>query len=187
MTITPEQVWDLRSASGSLSETGGESGWSLSPDAVQRFFLPSRKAKNEDTEAPRRTRQILLVEDSSADAGLVREALAEYDIECWLVLITNGEDAIEFFARLETDQSGCPDLVVLDLNLPRRSGRDVLRSIRAGVRCNRIPVVVLSSSNTQRDRDDTARLGASKYLLKPSRLAEFMQLGLEFKRILDGA
>ena len=126
-----------------------------------------------------------MVEDNPADAGLVREALEEHAVECELVLITNGERAIDFILRLDEKGLPCPNLVILDLNLPKRPGADILRSIRAS-RCGHIPVVILTSSDSQKDKDDAARLGASGYFQKPSRLDEFIELGRVFKTMLDG-
>jgi CheY-like chemotaxis protein len=127
---------------------------------------------------------ILLVEDNPADAGLVREALEEHGVECDLILMSDGETAIEFVEYLDAGVVGCPELVILDLNLPRRTGQEVLAQIRSSTICANVPVVILSSSDGQRDRDNAARLGASEYLRKPSRLNEFIELGAIFKKML---
>ena len=123
------------------------------------------------------------MEDNLADAGLVREALEEYAVECELLLITNGERAIDFILRFDEEGLPCPDLVILDLNLPRKPGTDVLRRMRAS-RCAHVPVVILTSSDRQKDKDEAAGLGASGYIQKPSRLAEFIELGRVFKTML---
>jgi DNA-binding response OmpR family regulator len=127
---------------------------------------------------------ILLVEDNPADATLVREALEHHNVSCEVVLVTNGETAIEFLKEIEEQNLPCPDLVILDLNLPRRSGADVLKRMRASVKCGRMTVAVLTSSDSQRDKDETASLGASRYIRKPSRLAEFIKLGGVFREML---
>jgi DNA-binding response OmpR family regulator len=85
---------------------------------------------------------------------------------------------------MHSKQTRCPDLIILDLNLPRKPGRDVLKSIRAGNQCAQVPIVVLTSSNNEQDRYDAKRLGASLFLHKPSRLREFLELGRIFKAIL---
>jgi two-component system, chemotaxis family, response regulator Rcp1 len=118
---------------------------------------------------------------------LVREALEEYGVQCELILITNGETAIEFIQKVEADETPCPKLVILDLNLPRKPGRDVLKRIRASSKCEQIPVIVLTSSDARKDRDDAASLGASRYIRKPSRLSEFIELGSVFKEIIGGS
>jgi len=126
------------------------------------------------------------VEDNPADSGLVREALKEHAVDCELILMTDGEQAIDFIQCLDAGQLPCPDLVILDLNLPKRPGRDVLARMRASPGCSRVLVVILTSSNNQKDRDDAARLGASRYIQKPSRLHEFIELGRVFKEMLSG-
>lgn len=128
----------------------------------------------------------MLVEDSPADAGLVSEALHEHAVACELIVVTDGERAIQFIDDVDRESDTCPDLVILDLNLPKRSGKDVLRHMRASSKCNHIPVLILTSSDSQKDKDETASLGASRYIRKPSRLADFMALGGLFKQMLSG-
>jgi DNA-binding response OmpR family regulator len=127
-----------------------------------------------------------LIEDNPADVLLVREALEENGVRCELINITNGELAAEFIQAFDADESCGPDLVILDLNLPRKSGLYVLECIRASHKCNHVPVVILSSSDSQKDKSDAATLGASRYIRKPSRLADFLQLGSVFKEMLGG-
>ncbi len=129
---------------------------------------------------------ILLVEDNPADIGLVREALQEHGVECELIVITNGESAIDFIENVDQSQAPCPGLIILDLNLPRRTGMDVLKRVRASVRCGHVSIVVLTSSDNQKDKDQSAGLGASLYIRKPARLAEFMDLGRVFGSLLQG-
>ena len=116
---------------------------------------------------------------------MVREALEEHAVRCELVVLTNGEQAIEFIHQLDGDETPCPALIILDLNLPKRPGKEVLRQIRASRKCQHATVAILSSSGNQQDRDETARLGASHYLRKPSRLAEFLELGRVFQELLS--
>jgi CheY-like chemotaxis protein len=159
------------------------SGWILGPDEVQRFSLPSPTGKTTHESAANRP-SILLVEDNPADVGLVREALEEHAVHCELIVIHNGEHAIEFVESLDADRPGCPRLIILDLNLPRRSGRDVLKSVRGSAACAQVPVLILTSSDNRKDRLDAANLGASRYIRKPSRLAEFLALGEIFQEML---
>jgi len=119
--------------------------------------------------------------------GLVREALEENGVEGELVVLTDGEAAIQFIKALDVQRVACPDLVIIDLNLPKRPGRDVLKCVRQSVVCGGVQVVILSSSDAQQDRADTLRLGASRYIRKPSRLEEFMNLGAIFKAMLGGS
>ena len=181
--IIPAPVWDSRFANESSKAPVAASGWILSPDEVQRFSLPSQPEEIGSDAAETKSR-ILLVEDNAADVGLVREALEEHQVRCDLIVINNGERAIEFIEALSGDASACPGLVILDLNLPKKPGREVLKSVRASVPCGHVPIIVLTSSDNQKDRSEAARLGASRYIRKPSRLAEFLGLGAVFKETL---
>jgi CheY-like chemotaxis protein len=127
----------------------------------------------------------LLVEDNPADSGLVRKALEEHGVTGELNLVNDGEKAIQFIRSLdEAPVAACPDLVIIDLNLPKKSGREVLETMRRSERCRHIPVVILSSSDAQQDKADASRLGASRYLRKPSRLEDFLKLGEIFRELI---
>jgi DNA-binding response OmpR family regulator len=128
--------------------------------------------------------RILLVEDNPADVFLVREALAWNDIKSHLFVVRDGDEAIRLVQEIEHTQSPCPDLVVLDVNLPRKSGFEVLRRFRASVKCGVAPVAILTSSEAPSDRAEAARLGASSYIQKPSNLRDFMSIGEKLKAIL---
>jgi CheY-like chemotaxis protein len=130
---------------------------------------------------------ILLIEDNPADANLVQEALLEHGVHCNLIHIKDGEEGVRFVNRLDRGEAPCPDLVILDLNLPRQPGSAVLERMRASSSCAHVPVVVLTSSNNQKDRDQAAKLGASLYIRKPSQLTELLKLGALFKQILEEA
>jgi chemotaxis family two-component system response regulator Rcp1 len=102
-----------------------------------------------------------------------------------LLVIADGEMAIDFIRSLDADPgAACPALAIIDLNLPKKPGRELLECMRLSARCRHIPVVILSSSDAERDKADAARLGATRYLRKPSRLAEFLSLGAIFKAVL---
>jgi CheY-like chemotaxis protein len=126
------------------------------------------------------------VEDNRADAGLVLEALEEHATDCELTLVTDGESAVKFIQDVEGGEIPYPDLVILDLNLPRVPGLEVLAYIRARQAFGQVPVVILSSSDAHKDREAAARMGATRYIRKPSRLAEFIKLGDMFKELLSG-
>lgn len=126
------------------------------------------------------------MEDNPADSGLVRKALEEYGFTGELTLADDGEKAIHLIQSLDEQPSvDCPDLVIIDLSLPKRSGREVLETMRRSERCRNIPVVILSSSDALQDKADAARLGASLYIRKPSRLEDFLRLGATFKAIIE--
>jgi DNA-binding response OmpR family regulator len=127
---------------------------------------------------------VLLVEDNPGDALLVEEALTEHRVTGKVVVLGDGEKAIQFVEELEAKTGPYPGLVILDLNLPKRTGTDVLRRVRESALWNHVPVVMLTSSNAPRDRQETARLGANLYILKPGNLDEFLEIGAVLKSFL---
>jgi CheY-like chemotaxis protein len=127
---------------------------------------------------------IVLVEDNPADVLLLREALASRGVESSLFVASDGDEAIRFIDEIEKTRLRCPDLIILDLNLPRKSGFEVLQKVRSTSRCCETPVVILSSSGAARDREQAAQLGASYYIRKPSTLKDFLAIGAQLKSIL---
>jgi CheY-like chemotaxis protein len=119
-----------------------------------------------------------------ADARLVREALDNSAIACELVVITNGQRAIQFIEDLDAGSGLCPQLAIVDLNLPKKPGAEVIKRMRASAKFKDVPVVVLTSSNNQIDRDNAKSLGVSRYIVKSGRLSEILELGSVFKDIL---
>lgn len=128
-----------------------------------------------------------MIEDNPADSGLVREALEEHEVSCDLVILVDGEKAINYIQEFDAGPRNRPDLIIVDLNLPKKSGREVLQSVRLSVKCRAAPVVVLSSSDAERDKAEAARLGADRYIHKPLHLDDFLRLGAVFKAILETA
>ena|SRR5215471_16953342 len=129
--------------------------------------------------------RILLIEDSEPDVCLVREALEQNGVEYDLLVLSDGESGVDFIQRLDGDGVGpSPRLILLDLNLPRKSGAQVLECIRKSAACSNVPVVILTSSDSPKDKAITTQLGATEYFRKPSRLDEFMRLGPLVQRIL---
>lgn len=129
--------------------------------------------------------QILVVEDTEADVLLVREALEHAGLAFDLQVLDDGEKAVDFAESLDRDRTvSRPDLVLLDLNLPKKSGSQVLERLRQSSACGDVPVVVLTSSDSPKDRAQVAQLQASLYFRKPSRLDEFMKLGEVVRQIL---
>jgi two-component system, chemotaxis family, response regulator Rcp1 len=100
-------------------------------------------------------------------------------------VVEDGEQAIRFFEdAAQNPETPCPDLVILDLNLPRHKGSEVLTRMRANARCADAAVLIVTSSDSFKDREDMARLGATDYFRKPSEFAEFMKLGDRVRLIL---
>jgi CheY-like chemotaxis protein len=130
---------------------------------------------------------IVLVEDSAADVFLVREALEQAGVRAELQILEDGEVAIGFLEAIESNEKAPrPNLVILDLNLPLVSGEKVLEHVRQMRRCGSTPVIILTSSESPRDRDAVIRLGATDYFRKSSNLDEFMALGFVVRNLLDG-
>jgi chemotaxis family two-component system response regulator Rcp1 len=129
--------------------------------------------------------EILLAEDNPADVYLIREALKEHGVECTVRTAADGKDALTLLCSL--DQPYRPDLIILDLNLPRHDGIEILQTVRSNEATARIPVVVLTSSDSPRDRLTANELGATRYVRKPSNLEQFMELGAIFKGLLSPA
>jgi DNA-binding response OmpR family regulator len=116
--------------------------------------------------------------------ALIRQSLREHGIGLDVVVMSDGEKAVEFLDNLDNGTDPCPALIILDLNLPRTTGREVLQRVRASSRCGKTPVAIFSSSDAAKDREETARLGANRYIRKPSNLDEFLGLGSVLKELL---
>jgi len=129
--------------------------------------------------------EVLLADDNPSDVYLIREALREHAVDCRLRVVSDGKDALAVISD-ETGNAGAPSisLIILDLNLPRHDGIEILQKLRESARLHHVPVVVLTSSDSPRDRILANELGATRYLRKPSNLEEFLNLGAVFKDLL---
>lgn len=128
--------------------------------------------------------QIILAEDNPADANLVLEALLEHEIPHELRVLTDGELAIEYVNQLDLDGSiPCPDLLLVDLHLPKYDGREILARLQASHRCRQTPVVILTASDWPRDRKIGEGNPSIHYFRKPNTLEEFLTLGSLVKTI----
>ena len=129
--------------------------------------------------------QVLLAEDNAADVYLIREALREHSVNCDLRVAPDGQEVLEVLTS-DASQLEQLKLIILDLNLPRHDGIEILERLKQ-TGLHHIPVVVLTSSDSQRDRDLAIQLGAVRFLRKPSELEQFLSLGAVFKELLAGA
>ena len=128
---------------------------------------------------------IVLVEDAEPDVILVREALEQSGLDFDLRVFDDGEQGVDFVENIDRDAAAaCPHLFLLDLNLPKKSGGQVLERVRQSVRCGAVPVVILTSSDSNKDKAQAANLKATGYFRKPSRLDEFMKLGPYLRDLL---
>jgi two-component system, chemotaxis family, response regulator Rcp1 len=128
---------------------------------------------------PQRNRpvEILLVEDSPSDTDLTIEALQAGDIPCNLSHVEDGVEAMEFLYR-KNSYAGAPrpDLILLDLNLPRKDGREVLAELKLNPDLRTIPVVVLTTSKDDRDISQAYQLQANCYIAKPVDFEQFVSV-----------
>jgi two-component system, chemotaxis family, response regulator Rcp1 len=119
--------------------------------------------------------EILLVEDSPGDVRLTREALRDARVLNRVSVVGDGLEALAFLRREgKYPAAPWPDLILLDLNLPRMDGREVLAEIKNDPRLRQIPVVVLTTSQAERDIVETYNLGANCYVTKPVDLEQFL-------------
>ena len=121
--------------------------------------------------------EILLVEDNPADVRLTQEALKEGKVRNNLFVARDGEEALEFLRRKGPHANATrPDLILLDLNLPRRDGREVLAEIKNDDNLKTIPVVVLTTSSAEQDILRSYNLHANCYITKPVDLEQFVHV-----------
>ena len=121
--------------------------------------------------------EILLVEDSPGDARLTLEALHEAKINNRLHVVEDGVRAMDFLHQRGADADAPrPDLILLDLNLPRKSGREVLAEVKGDAALRRIPVVILTSSQAEQDIVKSYDLHANCYITKPIDWDDFIRV-----------
>src|ERR1041385_5606752 len=129
--------------------------------------------------------QILLAEDSVADVGIVRIALRDQGLDHVLHVARDGEEAITFIEQADNDRKVLgPDLLLLDMHLPKFNGAEILERLRSTELYAQIPVVVMASSDAPQDHDRAQKHAALFYFRKPSRLDEFIQRGVIVRDIL---
>jgi two-component system, chemotaxis family, response regulator Rcp1 len=124
-----------------------------------------------------RLAEILLVEDNEGDIELTKEAFDEAKFRNNLHVVEDGEEALDFlFKRNGNENATTPDIILLDLNLPGTNGREVLEIIKADTNLKRIPVIVLTSSQADKDVIESYDLHANCYIVKPVDAIKFMSV-----------
>ena len=132
--------------------------------------------------------EILLAEDNAADVYLIQEALNEHRVDYTMRVASDGGEVLRIISHEGPDfPDGELGLIILDLNLPRHDGIEILGRLRLISGLSHVPVVVLTSSDSPRDRQMATDLGATMYLRKPSSLEQFLGLGAVFKKLLGQA
>ncbi|HBL22600.1 MAG TPA: two-component system response regulator [Deltaproteobacteria bacterium] len=124
------------------------------------------------------TVEVILVEDNPADAEMTLAALSEHNFANKVKLLKDGAEAIDYIMNNvdciagQTDKC-CPKVILLDLKLPKIDGLEVLRRIRSSEHTKSVPVVVLTSSNEEKDRIESYKLGVNSYIVKPVNFDDF--------------
>jgi chemotaxis family two-component system response regulator Rcp1 len=120
--------------------------------------------------------KILLIEDSPSDVRLVREALKENSMSVEMTVARDGVEAMNYLREAARGAANRPDLVLLDLNLPGKTGGEVLAEVKSSPDLRQIPVVVLTSSRSDEDVQQAYSLNANCYITKPADLAEYINV-----------
>jgi len=125
-----------------------------------------------------KTKVIVMAEDDADDRLLAKDALAECDLGAELQFVENGEELLDYLLhRGKYDaQTPRPSLILLDLNMPIKDGREVLKDIKSNAALRRIPVIVLTTSKADTDIDRTYHLGANSFIAKPVRYEALVEV-----------
>ena len=120
---------------------------------------------------------ILLIEDNDADVELIKEALDNEDIINRMSIVNDGEEALYYLEKKHPyEKTITPDIIILDLNLPKIDGREVLRIIKRSKKFKMIPVIILSTSDSEEDINKTYNMHANCYIKKPIDFNSFKQI-----------
>jgi CheY-like chemotaxis protein len=166
---TPGPAWDLPSVNGSWNGIGAVFGSSPGPAKD----LPS-SSRSPQTREP----LIVIVEDNRLDRYLIRDALRAAGGKADIHVAGDGQAATAFFDQVDADENApCPTLILLDRNLPKKSGAEVLKHLRASVRCCRAAVLIVSASDAPRERTAVEGFEVAGYFKKPSEYTSFLKLG----------
>ena len=132
--------------------------------------------------------RILVIEDSASDVFLLDRALKKQDLRFELIHLISGGEALAFIRRQGSySDAAAPDLILVDLNLSKYTGEDILREIRSAGHLGGVPVCVWSSSQSRRDEALLKSLGVTQFITKPSGLDQFMEIGKIIKDLLTRA
>ena len=150
-----------------------------------RALIPRVLVRNTIMETPPALPlRIIVVEDNPVDVYLMRWVLTAHELPYDLHVIDNADQAMNYFDKLaQQDHRRSPTLILLDLNLPQRDGRELLQRVRSIPAGSDMQVVIVTGSNNPADRRETLAMGADAYFVKPYHLNEFMQLGKLIKHL----
>jgi DNA-binding response OmpR family regulator len=125
---------------------------------------------------------IFVLEDNPADVMMIREALAEHEIQCEVEVASDVDIAETMLAKAEAARQQF-DVFLIDLNLPKRPGQELLKALRRSRWWAQALVVIVTSSDSRQDREEARRLGANRYFKKPIRAKEYYELGAVVKEL----
>ena len=126
---------------------------------------------------------ILLIEDNPGDIRLTKEALKEGEVPHSLHLATDGEMALKYlFRESPYENSVRPDIILLDWNLPKKNGKEVLKNIKSNLNLRQIPVLVLTTSNAETDIEQAYQHHANCFITKPADFEQFLEVIQSIKR-----
>jgi two-component system, chemotaxis family, response regulator Rcp1 len=129
---------------------------------------------------------VLLVEDSPHDVMLFQTALSENGVQPQLFVASDGEEAFLLLEEIDQTVIPCPDLIALDLDLPKKTGFEVLKRVRESKKCEDKPVVILSTTDGVAERSEAQRLGATTYFVKPFNVNDLLKIGKHLRTLLLG-
>jgi two-component system, chemotaxis family, response regulator Rcp1 len=131
---------------------------------------------NGTSEMSQKVLRLLLIEDSPSDVRLIKEALKESQIHCELSVASDGVEGLVHLRKVAVGTLSRPDLIILDLNLPRKNGREVLSEVKSSPRLKQIPVLVMTSSRSEDDVNEAYTLNANCFISKPYDLQEYIDI-----------
>lgn len=129
-----------------------------------------------------KTLRMLVIEDSPSDIRLLQEAVKENKVRCEMSVARDGVEGLQYLRQVSEGELDRPDLIILDLNLPLKNGREVLAEIKTSPKLKQIPVLVMTSSRAEDDVNEAYTLNANCFITKPYNLEEYVEI---FRSIED--
>lgn len=123
------------------------------------------------------TKKVLLVEDNEGDIKLIEEAISDNNLFIELELVKDGGQAMNYLeSKISGGYTDLPDLIIMDLNLPKVQGKDLLKAFKEDTTIKKIPIVILTTSSLNADIDECFSYGANAYLIKPIDIIKFFDM-----------
>ncbi len=142
-------------------------------NALEVSVLSLVEQANRNVRSLVRPLEILLIEDNEADIYILKHSLGKLKAPTNLKIARDGKEALELISSMSSENSDIPDLILLDLNLPKRSGHEILKKVKSDSRFSQVPVVVLSTSNDRNDIEKSYALNANTFITKPLNQKDF--------------